>query len=191
MTCCLTTPCRHTTRLVHSMLQSADPPFSQHEQETYQQLWTIYAGNTAPSNQPVPDSVLTADMAKARFQGKCRRMEVDITTTQDDSTSMECSEGRTDSQYKPWEKCKAEISWSQFPLGCIPNQTGDISYLEVPLRDSQDSGKQEAPVRRRISTTYREDEVHSPARYEEQDNQQRHEWTPMELGMLKRRVVIF
>ncbi|XP_019646978.1 PREDICTED: ribosomal biogenesis protein LAS1L-like [Branchiostoma belcheri] len=192
VTCCLATPCKHTTGLVHSMLQSADPPFSQHELQTYQHLCNIYTGNTAPYNQPVPESVFTADMAKARLQeNQCKKKELETPTTQEDSLSVESVEGRTCLQYKAWEKCTDAVDWSQFPLGSIPNRTNDISYLEVPLGNSRDSRKQETPVRSVAWDTHREDGPVRPAQYDLQENHQRQDWTPMELGMLKRTVVLF
>lgn len=175
LSACMDAPCSSTPYLLQLILNDMEHPLPMETQQKLLHLCSIYTQNvrsgfnSLEGKQQQQQPVYTLETLHERLQySKCHSKPCPTAepersqSSQDSKLSDSHKEKLSFLRGSPWQVCTEKILWKNCPLGKVPGQSDDPSYLMVENCTTMTVFDQ--PVEMESSTTHRVAGVAAPQR---------------------------
>ncbi|XP_051751640.1 ribosomal biogenesis protein LAS1L [Ctenopharyngodon idella] len=146
---CVNAPCPATPFLLQQIFSNMDKPLPQDAQQNLLQLCNIYTqgyhSNSSPEPSDPPQPVYTLQNLQQRLKSNVSQnrdthssnhtpgsLQAPPTEELQEKLSAEAVQERNSAlRGSPWSVCTDKVPWKQYPLGKVPGQPEDPSFLMV------------------------------------------------------------
>ncbi|TRY87888.1 hypothetical protein DNTS_010189, partial [Danionella cerebrum] len=140
---CLNAPCPATPFLLRQILRDMVKPLPQETQQNLLQLCSIYTqvydGSCSPGPSDPIEPVYTLQNLQERLKrnasqergGDSSKQSPPIEELQEKLSAEIVQERNLALSGSPWSVCTDKVPWKHYPLGTVPGQTEDPTYLMV------------------------------------------------------------